>query len=107
MMMDGYLTGGDTVPYLITLLCVLLSLAILYGGFYLAKYVVERQHRANVLEDSYKEAVDHIASLEREILGLNQQIEHMQYEAQLNGQRMDRPRHWNPADPLNSAASRQ
>lgn len=92
---------------LITFLCVLLSLAILYGGFYLSKYVVERQHRANVLEDSYKDAVDHIAGLEREILGLNQQIEHMQYESQQNGERLQRPRSWNPADPLNSASSRQ
>ena len=98
---------GVSAIFLITLLCVLLCLLILAGGFYLAKYVVERQHRANVLEDSYKEAVDHIASLEREVMGLNQQIEHMQYEAQLNGQRMDRPRHWNPSDPLNSAQSRQ
>lgn len=88
---------------LITILCILLCLGILAGAFYLAKHVVERQHRANVLEDSYKEAVDHIASLEREIVGLNQQIEHMQYEAQQMGQRLDRPRRWNPSDPLNSA----
>lgn len=87
---------------LITLLCILISLGILAGAFYLAKYVVEKQHRANVLEDSYKEAVDHIASLEREITGLNQQIEHMQYEAQQMGQRLDRPRRWDPGDPLNS-----
>jgi hypothetical protein len=92
---------------LITLLCVLLCLAILAGGFYLAKYVVERQHRAQVLEDSYKDAVDHIGSLEREIMGLNQQIEHMQYEAQQNGERIQRPRSWNPRDPLNSVESRQ
>lgn len=92
---------------LMTLLCVLLCLAILYGGFYLAKYVVDRQHRVNVLEDSYKEATDHIVALEREIIGLNSQIEQMQYEAQQNGQRLDRPRAWNPNDPLNSSISRQ
>jgi len=95
------------ITALITLLCGLLSLAILAGGFYLAKYVVERQHRVNVLEDAYREATEHIAALEAEITGLNQQIEHMQYEAQLNGERMARPRAWNPADPLNSSHSRQ
>lgn len=87
---------------LITLICILIALAIFAGAFYLAEYVVKKQHRVHVLEDTYKEATDHIASLEREILGLNQQIEHMQYEAQINGQRMDRPRSWNPRDPLNS-----
>lgn len=95
---------------LITLLCVLLSLAIFAGAFYLAKYVIERQHRANVLEDSYREAVEHISEKEREISGLNSQIEHMQYEAQQNGERLSRPRTWNPRDPLNSdpeRASRQ
>jgi hypothetical protein len=92
---------------LISLICVLLSLAILYAGFYLSKHVVERQHRANVLEDSYKEAIEHIAGLEREILGLNSQIEQMQYESQLNGGRVPRPRSWNPSDPLNSSTSRQ
>ena len=101
-MTDGCKIGGDTMTALITLLCVLTGVAILYGGFYLAKYVVERQHRVNVLEDSYREATEHIASLEREILGLNQQIEHMQYEAQLNGERVNRPRAWDPKDPLNS-----
>lgn len=102
-MTDGFQTGGDTmITALIALLCVLVCVAILYGGFYLAKHVVERQHRANVLEDSYKEATEHIAGLEREILGLNQQLEHVQYEAQLNGQRIDRPRAFNPKDPLNS-----
>lgn len=87
---------------LIALICIALALAIFAGAFYLAEYVVKKQHRVHVLEDSYKDATEHIASLEREISGLNQQIEHMQYEAQLNGQRMDRPRSWNPRDPLNS-----
>jgi hypothetical protein len=90
------------MTYLITITCIAVSLGILAGAFYLAKYVVERQHRATVLEDSYKEAVDHIAGLEREIMGLNQQIEHMQYEAQQMGQRLDKPRRWDPGDPLNS-----
>lgn len=104
--MDGYPIGGDGMTVMIVLLCVVLSIVILYAGFYLAKYVVERQHRANVLEDSYKDAVEHIAGLEREIIGLNSQIEHMQYEAQQNGERLQRPRTWDPSNPLN-ASSRQ
>lgn len=90
------------ITALIALLCVLTSVTILYGGFYLAKHVVERQHRASVLEDSYREATDHIATLEREVLGLNQQLEQAQYEAQLAGERIERPRAWKPSDPLNS-----
>jgi cell division protein FtsB len=92
---------------LITLLCVLVALAILAGAFFLAEYVVGKKHRVNVLEDSYKEATDHIASLEREIIGLNQQVEQMTYEAARDNERGARPRAWNPADPLNSATSRQ
>lgn len=91
---------------LITAIIVLICLLIFGGAFYLAKYVVEKQHRIGVLEDSYKEAAEHIAAQEREIMGLNQQIEHMQYEAQLTGQRLERPRAWNPSDPLNSAERR-
>lgn len=87
---------------LITLTCILIALAILAGAFFLSKYVVEKQHRVNVLEDAYKEASEHIQSLEREIDGLNQQIEQMQYEVQLNSQRLERPRSWNPSDIMNS-----
>lgn len=89
------------------LLCILLCLAILYAGFYLSKYVVERQHRANVLEDAYRESVEQIGELQREVLGLNSQMEQMQYESQQNGERVNRPRSWNPSDPLNSSTSRQ
>lgn len=92
---------------LITFLCVILCLVILYAGFHLSKHVVEREHRAKVLEDTYKEAVDYIATLQTEISGLNSQIEHMQYEAQQNGERINRTRSWNPSDPLNSSQSRQ
>ena len=91
------------ITALITLLCAILSISILDGGFYLAKYVVEKQHRVNVLEDSYKEATEHISSLEREVMGLNQQIEHLQYESQLAEQR-NVPRSWNPGDMLNSSS---
>lgn len=89
------------ITALIALLCVLIGLAILSGGFFLAKYVVEKQHRVNVLEDSYREATEHIGSLEREVEGLNQQIDQMTYEAKLAEQRGSRPRAWQPHNPLN------
>lgn len=95
------------VNALVTLLCVLLCLLILYGGYYLSKHIVEREHRARVLEDSYNAAEEHIRAQEREIAGLNSQIEQMQYEAQLNGERMARPRSWNPSNPLLSTVDRQ
>jgi len=92
---------------LIALICFLLCLVILYGGYYLAKHVVERNHRVSVLEDAYKEASEHIAGLEREVLGLNQQLEHAVYEAQLNEKRSTPNRAWNPNDILNSSQGRQ
>lgn len=92
---------------LITLLCLLIAAVLFSGGFCLAKYVVSLQHRVNVLEDSYKQAVEEIGRLERENVGLNQQIEHLQYEAQLSDNRGRQSRAWNPGDPLNSVQSRQ
>ena len=107
-MMDGYQIGGETMTTaLITLLCCLLCLSILYGGYYLAKHVVEKNHRVSVLEDAYKEATEHIGALEREVLGLTQQLEHAMYEAQLNEQRGTPSRAWNPRDILNSTQGRQ
>lgn len=93
--------GEQLVTALVVLLCLLICAVIVYASFYLAKHVVERQHRANVLEDSYKEAIDHIAALQIEVSGLNQQIEQMQYESQMNGERISRPRAFNPTDPFN------
>lgn len=92
---------------LITLLCVLICLVILYGGYYLAKHVVERNHRVSVLEDAYKDATTHIAAMEQELTNLNQQLEHSQYEANLSEQRGAPVRAWNPKDILNSSQSRQ
>lgn len=107
-MKDGYRIGGESMTTaLITLICLLICLAILYGGYYLAKHVVEKNHRVSVLEDAYKEAAEHIGALEREVLGLNQQLEHAQYEAQLNEQRGTVNRSWNPKDILNSSQGRQ
>lgn len=96
--------GGERLTALIVFLCLLICAALFAGGFYLAKYVVERQHRVNVLEDAYKEATDHIAQLQNEIAALNQQLEYMQYEAKLAEERANQPRAWNPRDPLNSGA---
>ena len=95
------------ITALITLICFILCLSILYGGYYLAKHVVEKNHRVSVLEDAYKEAAEHISALEREVLGLNQQLEHALYEAQLNEQRGTTSRAWNPKDILNSTQGRQ
>lgn len=92
---------------LITLLCALVALAILAAAFYLAEYVVGKKHRVNVLEDSYREATDHIAALEREIMGLTQQVEQMTYEVARAEERGPRTRAWNPSDMLNSSTSRQ
>jgi len=105
--MDGYRIGGRGMNIMIVLLCLLLCGIMFVGAFYLAEYVVKQKHRVSVLEDSYREATDHIAALENENRSLEQQLDHARYEAQLNGERLDRPRAWNPSDPLNSATSRQ
>lgn len=89
------------------IICFIFCLVILYGGYYLAKQVVERNHRVTVLEDAYKEAADHIAALEREITELNMQLDHAKYEAQLSEQRGTPVRSWNPNDMLNSSQSRE
>jgi cell division protein FtsB len=87
---------------IITLLCILISLLLFVGAFYLSKHVVERQHRVHVLEDAYREATDEIQALTQTVQDKEREIELILFEAQQNGQRMDRPRSWNPSDPLNS-----
>lgn len=86
---------------LITLLCVLLSLILFAGAFYLAKHVVSLQHRVHVLEDSYKEATEHIAQQEEHIITLKQELDFIRRTEEVQHQR-ERPRTWNPGDPLNS-----
>lgn len=86
---------------LITLLCVLLSLGIFAGAFYMAKYVVSLQHRIHVLEDSYSAATDHIAKQEEHIVTLQQELDFIRREEDQRSHR-ERPRTWNPADPLNT-----
>lgn len=88
---------------LITLLCILLCFLLLAGAYYLAKHVVEKQHRVNVLEDAYREAVEEIKSQAQIIQDKEREIEQVLHQSQIEGQRTDRPRAWNPSDPLNSA----
>ena len=87
---------------LIVLLCALLVLLLFAGAYYLSKHVVEKQHRVHVLEDAYQEAVEEIKSQAQIIQDKEHEIEQLMYEAQQNGQRVERPRSWNPSDPLNS-----
>lgn len=87
---------------LISLICILIALIIFVIAYYLSKHVVEKQHRVNVLEDAYREATDEIQALTQTVQDKDREIELIMFEAQQNGQRMDRPRSWNPSDPLNS-----
>lgn len=102
MMMDGRIIGGDSVIVLIVLLCAVLVLSLFAGAYYLSKHVVEKQHRVHVLEDAYNEAVEEIKAQAQIIQDKEHEIEQMMYEAQQNGQRVDRPKSWNPSNPLNS-----
>jgi predicted Holliday junction resolvase-like endonuclease len=85
---------------LITLICILLALAIFAGAFYLAKYVLQISMRNDLLEANYKLAEEHIGKQDEHIAQLNQEVEHMQHEAQLNGERIEPRRTW-ANDPLN------
>lgn len=87
---------------LVFLLCLLICFLLFAGAYYLSKHVVEKQHRVNVLEDAYSEAVEEIKAQAQVIQDKEHEIEQMMYEAQQNGQRVDRPRSWNPSNPLNS-----
>lgn len=87
---------------LISLLCILISLILFAGSYYLSKHVVEKQHRVHVLEDAYREATDEIQALVQTVQDKEREIELIMFEAQQNGQRVDRPRSWDPSNPLNS-----
>lgn len=90
------------MPYLITFICLLIALALFAGAFYLAKYVVSLQHRVNVLEDSYKAAEDHIQKQEEVIIQLQQELDILRREETMHKSRSDRPRAWDPSNPLNT-----
>jgi hypothetical protein len=91
---------------LIYLLCLLIALAIFAGAFYLAKFVIRLTMRNELLEENYKLAAEHIAKQEEHIAYLSQEVEHMQHEAKLNGERVERKRSWEPKDMLNVAERR-
>jgi hypothetical protein len=94
------------MPYLITFICFLIAFAIFAGAFYLAKFVLRVTMRNELLETNYKLAEEHIGKQEEQITHLTQEVQHMQYEAQLNGEHTPRTRSWNASDPLNSEARR-
>ena len=86
---------------LIIFICILIS-AILFGGaYYLAKHVVSKEHRVNVLEDTYTAATEHIQKQEETIMQLSQQIEMMERENRLANEQTPRNRAWNPRDIMN------
>lgn len=87
--------------YLISFICILIALAIFAGAFYLAKFVIRLTMRNELLEDNYKLAAEHIAKQEEHITYLTNEVEHMQREAVLGGERIERKRAWEPKDILN------
>ena len=90
------------MTYLIVLICFLIASLLFAGAFYLAKYVVTLQHRCHVLEDSYTQATEHISKQEETIAQMQSHIDHLERENHLFSTREERPRSWNPSDPLNS-----
>lgn len=83
------------------LLCVLMSVVIFERAYRIAKKHVALLHRVNVLEDSYKEATDHIAKQEEFIISLQQELDFIRRTEEEQSKR-ERPRAWNPGDPLNT-----
>lgn len=91
------------MTYIITFICFLIALAIFAGAFYMARHHTRLEMRNDLLEENYKLATEHIGKQEEKINYLEQEVQHMQREAQLNGERTPQARIWNASDPLNSA----
>lgn len=89
------------IDALIVFICIFISAALFGGAYYLAKHVVSKEHRVNVLEDTYTAATEHIQKQEEIILQLTQQIEMMERENRLAGEQTPRTRAWNPKDIMN------
>ena len=89
------------MTYLITILCVLVSLIILAGGFILAKYVVTVQHDNKTLTHEVKMAAELVAEQAQTIEQLRYEIEYMKKISDPSGQQAPMQRSWNPGDPLN------
>lgn len=89
------------IGVLIVLICILITAALFAGAYYLAKHVVGKEHRVNVLEDTYTAATEHIQKQEEIILQLTNQIEMMERENRLGNEQTPRNRAWNPRDIMN------
>ena len=92
------------ITALITFICTLIALAIFYGAFYLAKQHIALQHRVNVLEDTYKEATEYIASQEEAMLLLKQELDFIRRTEESQSARNEPRRSWNPGDLMNSGS---
>ncbi len=90
------------IDILILLLCILIASTLFAGSYYFAKQVITIQLNHDRLQEDYKHAMDHIGKQEEMIVQLQQQIEYMDNEVKMNGERGTRHRTWNPSDPLNS-----
>jgi hypothetical protein len=86
---------------LLAILSVLVAVLIFERAYRLAKRHVSLQHRVNVLEDSYKEAMGYIGEQEKTIDLLKQELDFVRREEQTRTERPERTRAWNPGDPLN------
>lgn len=89
------------IDALIVLICILISALLFGGAYYLAKHVVSKEHRVNVLEDTYTQATEHIQKQEEIILQLTHQIEMMERENRISNEQTPRNRAWNPRDIMN------
>jgi F0F1-type ATP synthase membrane subunit b/b' len=83
---------------------VLIALGIATGSFYWGRHISSIEQRNELLESTHSEALKHIDDIEKYLEELQQENEFMRKEAQTQGQRVNTPRTWNPADPLNSQA---
>ena len=89
------------IDTLIVFICILITAVLFGGAYYLAKHVVSKEHRVNVLEDTYTAATEHIQKQEEVIMQLNQTIDMMERENRLVGEQPTRNRTWNPHDIMN------
>lgn len=89
------------ITALIIFICIFIALALFAGAFYMAKYVVTIQHRVNVLEDSFKEAEEHIIEQEKQIVMYQQEMDFMRRDAEQQQLRDNRTRPWDPDNLMN------
>lgn len=68
------------------------------GAYYQAKHTVTLQHRVHILEDSYKEATEHIVDQEKTIVLLQQELDFIRRTEEERAQRNEPKRSWNPSN---------